>query len=180
MFPPSTPTPPARPTRRSLPALCRVLVAALVAILAVFPGPASAESRNGIRSARADVDFRIVIPRVLSLRALRQPPRIMVTERDVAAGYVAVEEGVEMEVISNLRAGHSILIQVAGDVVNEVVISGLGAPVHAGRQATMVHFPRAARAPTRTTHRLAFRLQLARHVSPGTYDWPVSMTVVPV
>ena len=182
MSTPSIPTLPLRAVPRALRAPGRVLLSALalLALQAIVPGAAHADSSGGNRSARASVDFRIVIPPVLRLRAIRQPARIVVTERDVAAGYVAVDEGVEMEIVSNLRAGHSMTIQVAGGVVDAVEISGFGAPVHAGREATTVFFPRAAGAPTRTTHRLAFRLHLAGHIAPGTYDWPVSMTAVPV
>lgn len=182
MFTTSIPSFPFRSAPRTIRALGRLVLSALAlaALQAVAPGSAFADSQGGNRSARAVLDFRIVIPPVLRLRAIRQPARIVVTERDVAAGYVAVEGGVEMEIVSNLRAGHSMTIQVASNVVSAVDIEGFGAPVHAGREATTVFFPRAAGAATRTTHQLAFRLRLAGNVTPGTYDWPVSMTVVPV
>lgn len=180
MFTPSIRTSSFRPVPRARLAVSRLLFPALAALQAIVPGAALADSQGGNRSARATIDFRIVIPPVLRLRTIRQPARIVVTERDVVAGYVAVEGSVEMEIVSNLRAGHSMTIQVAGDVVSAVDIQGFGAPVHAGREATTVYFPRAAGAATRTTHQLGFRLRLASHVAPGTYDWPVSMTVVPV
>lgn len=162
---------------RHLPAL--LLAAALVAGLALPSAPAQAESRLGTGSASARLDFRIVIPPVLRLKTLHQPTQVVVTERDVQAGFVDLPDGMAVEVVSNLRAGHSMMFQVASAVVKAVEVTGLGAPVSAGAEAAMVSFPRIKGAPTRTVHNLGFRLRLAPGAAPGTYQWPVALTLLP-
>ena len=181
MFRQPTRTEPRSPSQRRARALPGLLLAsvALIGGLAATPSPALAESSPGTRSARSSLELRIVIPAVLRLRMIRQPARIVITERDAKAGYVELPEGMELEVMSNLRAGHAMMVQVASPVVKSVEVSGLGAPVKAGREATTIHFPRLARGVTRTLLNLEFRLQLAVDVAPGVYDWPVSLTLIP-
>lgn len=181
MFRQPTPTDPRRPALRRGRAVPGLLLAALATLagLALAPAPAQAESSVGTRSARASIDLRIVIPPVLRMRMIRQPARIVVTEHDAKAGYVELPEGMELEVVSNLRSGHAMMFHVASSVVKAVVVSGLGAPVSAGHEAATVRFPRATGGGTRTLHSLGFRLQLAGNVVPGVYDWPVSLTIIP-
>lgn len=158
--------------------VARVAALALAALSAV-PPPALAGSGVGASKAKASVDFRIVIPKVLRVRTLRQPDRLLVTPRDVSAGYVEIDRGVEVEVVSNLRGGHTVQFQLASLVVRAAKVSGLGAAIEVVGDGAAVFVPRALRAPTRSTLTLGFRLQLAKDVEPGVYDWPVSIAAFP-
>lgn len=151
---------------------------ALVALWAV-PRPALAESGAGANKAKASVDFRIVIPKVLRVRTLRQPDRLLVTARDVSAGFVEIDRGVEVEVLSNLRGGHTVQFHLASLVVRAAQVSGMGAAIDVVGSGAAVFVPRALRAPTRSTLTLGFRLQLAKDVEPGVYAWPVSIAAFP-
>lgn len=155
-------------------------VAALaLAALSAAPSPALAESAAGASKAKAAVDFRIVIPKVLRVRTLRQPDRLVVTPRDVSAGFVEIDRGVEVEVLSNLRGGHTVQFHLASLVVRAVRVSGMGAAIDVAGDGGAVFMPRAPREPTRSTLILGFRLQLAKDVEPGVYAWPVSIAAFP-
>jgi hypothetical protein len=158
-----------------------LLAAALVIVAGagLAPGPALAGSSFGTAAARAAVDFRIVIPSVLRLRMIRQPGHIVVTERDARAGFVEIPEGVELEVTSNLRGGHAVLVQAASPVVKAVRVSVGGALPDAGGDSATVRFARAAGESMRKVVQLGLRLELAGDVAPGVYAWPVSLTLVP-
>lgn len=158
----------------------RTAVAMLTALVAFATAPAAcAESRTGTSRASASIDFRIVIPQVLRLKTMRQPVQLVVTARDVAAGFVEIERGMELELLSNLRGGHALQFSLASPVVRAADVSGLNQPVHIAGSLAEVWFPRAARGATRTTLILGFRLLLAANAQPGVYDWPVSMTLIP-
>ena len=161
-------------SRRTAAAMLTAIVA-----LATVPAPAFAESRTGTSRASVSLQVRIVIPPVLRLKTLRQPVQLVVTARDVAAGFVEIERGMEMELLSNLRSGHAVQFSLASPVVQAAEVSGLERPVHIAGSFAEVRFPRAAQGVTRTTLNLGFRLLLAANAQPGVYDWPVSMTLIP-
>jgi hypothetical protein len=157
----------------------RALAAALTALVALTHFPVLAASGTGSNRASASLDIRIVIPPVLRLKTLRSPPQLIVTARDVAAGYVDVERGMEVELLSNMRNGHALQFLLASSIVRAAEISGLGEPVQVDDSTTQVTFRRAPGGATRTTLNLGFRLRLAANAQPGVYQWPVSMTLTP-
>ncbi len=175
-IPPATCTPSQR-RGRAAPALL-LAAFALAAGLGIGPGTALAESSVGVRTASASIGVRIVIPPVLRMRVLRQPTHIVVTERDAKSGYVELPDGMALEVVSNVRAGHAVMVHVTSPVVKAAEVFGLGAPVRAGVEAAMVRFTRLPGAATRRLVTLGFRLQLAGNVAPGVYAWPVALTVI--
>lgn len=154
-------------------------VAALLAAASFVPGIAFAGDTLAGRSAKAFLDIRIVVAPLLQLRTIRQPAHFEVTARDAAAGFVDLEGGMELEIRSNLRTGHSVLIGVNGALVKAAEISGLGMPVSVTSAPASVQFPRRAPGTTPSLLSLGFRLRLADGVTPGVYPWPVSMTVSP-
>ena len=156
-----------------------LLLAAVAFVSGLVPAAALAGPAPGTRTEHATLQFRIVIPATLRMRMVRQPAQFVVTERDAKAGYVELPDGVEIEVVSNLRAGHTMMVQVASPFVKAVEVSGLGEPMKAGLEAAAIRFPRVSGKVTRSLFNLGFRLLLARNVGPGVYDWPVSLTVVP-
>jgi hypothetical protein len=117
------------------------------------------------------------VPPIVRMRIVNQPPLILVTERDVAAGSVQLEHEVEVEILTNLRGGYSLRIGLSDPIVRAAEVSGLGAPVRVGRPVAAVDFPDGSHKPGRRTLRLGFRLELAANAVPGTYLWPVSMAV---
>ena len=56
----------------------------LAAIACLGPAPCHAESSAGQRAASARLDFRIVIPAIVRVKALEQPAGITVTKQDIA------------------------------------------------------------------------------------------------
>ena len=94
-----------------------LLLAAVAFVSGLVPAAALAGPAPGTRTEHATLQFRIVIPATLRMRMVRQPAQFVVTERDAKAGYVELPDGVEIEVVSNLRAGHTMLVLVASPFV---------------------------------------------------------------
>lgn len=107
------------------------------------------------------------------MRLLGHPSTIVLGEGDVAKGEIVVQGG-RLDVRANGRDGYVLRAELAGANFEQVVISGLEAPITAKADEGY-----AARLPSahRETAELEYRLRLRRGISPGRYAWPVSLTV---
>jgi hypothetical protein len=153
---------------------------ALAFLVAAAPSAAMAQAPAGAGTRAGGVTHVVhfSVPPILKMRTVREPGQLRVTERDVAAGFVSLDEGVEMEILTNLRGGYGVQFQLRHPVVRGVEVSGLGAPVRVEGAVSTVSFPENASRPGRRTLMLGFRLRLADHVAPGVYAWPVDMVLV--
>lgn len=166
-------------TTPRVPGPLRLVLATTVAILGLLSlAPAPATAGDGRQVSQA-VHFRIVVPPVLRIDARRQPARLVVTARDVAAGFVDVERAVEVEVQSNLRA-FAVQLRLVNPLIRAGEVTGLGEALRLDEAPASIGIARAAGRTTPTTLNLGFRLRLDARLAPGEYPWPVALTVVPV
>lgn len=116
-----------------------------------------------------------VLPRV-SLDAVRQVRSVTITEGDVLQGFVEVPAATQFELKSNTASQ----LEVSGGAewFRTVTVSGLPLPaMELVRDASaMVLLPAFI---ARYAGNLSFRFRLASDARPGTYPWPLSMTVTP-
>jgi hypothetical protein len=116
-----------------------------------------------------------VLPRV-SLDAVRQVPTITITEGDLQQGFVEVPAATQFELRSNTTSQ----LEVSGSAewFRAVTVSGLPVPaMELARAASAVVILPAFIA--RFAGSLSFRFRLAPNARPGTYPWPLSLTVTP-
>lgn len=152
--------------------------AAIVGLAALAPASARAEAGGAGLRASQSVRFAIVIPPLLRMRALRQPPRLVVTERDVAAGFVDLPRAVALEVQSNLRA-YAVQLHLASPMVREAEVTGLGETVRIDGSAAAIGVAPGPRGTAPVTLTLGLRLRLDRGAVPGEYPWPMAVTLAP-
>ncbi len=102
-----------------------------------------------------------------------QPRSIEVSARDAAAGEVVVS-GASLELVSNERRGVLVRAAVAPPFVG-ATIEGLGAPLYVTelgvRMAVMTQRDGTGE------FRLRYRLRLGAGSSPGSYPWPVALSL---
>ncbi len=165
--------------RLPCPARSSIVAAALATLLAIAgateamgegPRPESAATRIHV-TARVAPHVRV--------RLVHQPAALVVTDPDVARGYVDVPDGVRLEVRSNDPRGHLLVFEVADGpfpLFENVQVRGLGADVQIGRGSAVVPQP-AARGVRSLA--LGYRFTLHKDARAGSYAWPVFVSAVP-
>jgi hypothetical protein len=108
------------------------------------------------------------------------PPRtLMISEADVARGYVELATPVEVEVQSNVREGYTLVFERLGEEVRQVHVRGLrDSGLLVGDAAAMASRPAAGRGLWREQLQLRFRFDLGPHVRPGQHPWPLNISMM--
>ena len=146
----------------------------LAAALVAAATGAQAMSSAGETRAQANIDFKIVIPVVLRVKAVDQQAEIAVTEADLARGYVEVAQGTSLVLTSNNRAGFGVSIAFDGGLLSRVVARIHGQDLESGASGGSLHIEagKLIEAPMK----VAYRLYLAPGAHAGTYRWPVALS----
>ena len=141
-------------------------VLGLASIFASATGAEAAGSQRVLVSAT-------IMPR-MSLTAARHATAVNVTERDIARGFVEVASAAQFDLTSN-TASH---LEVAGggDWFRTVRVIGLpGAPLElASMSRGVAMLPAFVR---RHSANLSFHFALTPEARPGTYSWPISISL---
>lgn len=104
-----------------------------------------------------------------------QAPVIQVSAEDVARGVVEVRGGSRLVITTRSPAGYALDFVNRGTVFQAVEIDGIGNAVARGATGGTVVQQQAA-AGTRVVA-LNYRFTLAPGTAPGTYAWPLELTV---
>ena len=161
----------------------RRLVPAVIALLSLAhaAGPRTAladRTAPGPGTARIQVTAT-VLPRA-SITVLRQEMFLNVTTEDVSRGYVDVPAASRVEVRENSPRGYLLVFAECGvpePLVARVSVRGLGTEIEVGPGGGFVPRPH-ARGPV--SAELGYRFSLSREARPGTYPWPLSVSVRPL
>ena len=160
-----------------------LVTAALVAALSMADIAGAQEIRRGsgpptTGSARIQVSAT-VLPRA-TLRVLHQEQTLVVTPEDVARGYVDAPAASRIEVRNNSRRGSLLVferIPAPGASFGKVSVRGFDREVEIGPGGGFVPHPYA---PAPVTAELSYRFSLDRDARPGTYPWPLQVSVRPM
>lgn len=151
---------------------------ALLAFLVLAPlaGVAHASQSAGPgSSAQGALRLAIQIPRLLHMRILEQPRQLEVTAEDLARGFV-VARGL-VEVLSTHRQGYQVHARLASGPFVEADLRGLERPVRTGGDGARVAMPSMVGQPRPAPYPVEYRLRLAPGTAPGTYAFPVALSV---
>jgi hypothetical protein len=100
---------------------------------------------------------------------------LTVTPNDIARGYVEVPAATNFSVVTNTQNGFLIDFRPRSELFNSAVITGLPQPVEIGAQGGSALY-NIAHGRT-TTHQLSYRFMLRPDVQPGSYGWPLEISV---
>lgn len=158
----------------------KIATAALVAMLAMAgtAGAGEVPSPGGSGSAKITVTARI--PAHVTLRVVRQRRELVITDSDVAQGYVDVAGATLLEVRNNDPQGYFLLIELMEGslpLFEGALVRGLGPEVQIGPGAGFVPQPF-----TRGVQsiELSYRFILHKDARPGTYTWPALLAANPI
>lgn len=148
---------------------CRTLVGGpLTALLLLACGAAAAQG-----AAQLQVNARVA--HYFKLNVVSQPRSIDVSEQDVARGYVDLPVPVELALESNSANGYTLVFERDGGDFAGAQVRGLGQSVQVGGHAAIGWRP----AARRETMQFQVRLQLAPQLPPGSYRWPLQVSISP-
>jgi hypothetical protein len=117
------------------------------------------------------------VPSRATLRVLHQERSLVVTPEDVARGYVDAPSASRIEVRNNSRGGCLLVFErVAGPDASfgTISIRGFERDVEIGPVGGFVPH---AYAPAPVTAELSYRFSLDPSARPGTYPWPLQVSV---
>jgi hypothetical protein len=147
-------------------------VAGTLALLALgFSGTVLAGSTSATMSVRVQVQARTL------LNVESQPPSLVLTETDLARGYVEVPAVSRIRVRSNDPDGYLLAFDVTAGPFTAIEVTGLGPAARISANGGWLARPFAGTQPV--TSELTYRFLLASDVRPGTYAWPVALSTMP-
>ncbi len=160
-----------------------LVTAALVAVLSLAE-VAGAQETGGASSPPAAGTARIQVTATVksraTMRVLHQERMLVVTPEDVARGYVDAPAASRIEVRNNSRGGCLLVFEriTAPDAsFGNVSVRGFDREVEIGPGGGFVPRPYA---PAPVTAELSYRFSLDRDARPGTYPWPLQVSVRPL
>lgn len=160
----------------------KLVTAALVASLSLAGPviPRKAYSTNAPQTpGSAKLMVKAHVASRVKLRVVNQLAELVISNTDVARGYVDVPRGSRIEVSNNDPAGCLLVFEGFGGPMNfikGVHVKGGGREVYIELAGWVVQ--PFARAPVNLD--LSYRFVLAKDARPGTYVWPLTISARPV
>jgi hypothetical protein len=109
------------------------------------------------------------------LKSLRQPTTLVVTEADIQRGYVDVSGASLLEILNNNPAGCVLTFEPSDFPFREVDVTVMGKEIIINPMGGMIVVP----VKGKQQIALDYRFVLTSEALPGTYAWPLSVSVNP-
>jgi hypothetical protein len=160
-----------------------LVTAALVAALSMAEVAGAQEIQRGSdppATGSARIQVTATVRSRATLRVLHQERTLAVTPEDVARGYVDAPAASRIEVRNNSRGGCLLVFErISGPDASfgNVSVRGFDRDVEIGPGGGFV--PRSY-VPAPVTSELSYRFSLGRDARPGTYPWPLQVSVRPL
>lgn len=159
----------------------RLLTAALVAILSLAPASKihSAEPiPQDISAGSAGTKITESLQSHTSMKIVYQTPELVLNNADILRGYVDIPLGAHIEIQNSNLSGYLVVFAGLRSPVKEVIIQGLGKEALINSDGGWIAQPYHGRDPL--TVELSYRFILSENAQPGTYIWPLKISVSPI
>jgi hypothetical protein len=159
----------------------KLLTAALIAVLSLAPWsntqssesfPQDTTSSNIIISATQEVQSHT------ALKIVSQDSELIVTYADILRGYVDISFATHIEIRNENLAGYLVVFNGVSGPFKEVVVKGLGREAQISSCGGWISQPYNGRDPVMIE--LSYRFILSEDAQPGTYAWPLTISVSPI
>lgn len=107
-----------------------------------------------------------------------QATQLYISKADVARGYVEVPAASRFDISSNSRSGYLLEFHPLGNLFESVHVGGLSNAVQLDADGGVI--VQRGSLPQNLTHELSFRFILSADAQPGSYLWPLQMSVRPL
>jgi hypothetical protein len=138
-----------------------------------------AETNNarGGTSAAVHLNFRIVIPAIVRVKALSQMASITIEQTHIDRGYIDLDAASSLQLTSNSRRGYMLSANFNAELLEKIEVKLPHKTFHASARSTNMH----VESPILIDEivGVSYRLYLKSHVQLGEYQWPVALTFTP-
>ena len=159
----------------------KLLTAVLVAVLSLAPW-SNIQSSESFPQDTAPGSISIAatgqIQSHTALKVVSQDSELIVTYADILRGYVDIPFATHIEIRNENLAGYLIVFNGVGGPFKEVVVKGLGREAQISSSGGWVSQPYNGRDPVMIE--LSYRFMLSEDAQPGTYAWPLTISVSPI
>lgn len=155
----------------------KMVSAALATALTLGSLSASSDAEAGSSSISTPA-VAATVTKQASLKVLEHPAELTITAEDINRGYVEVPSALKAEIKNNSPGGYMLVFENHGDFVHQTHVRGLGNEMQLDGKGGVVTQPLPHIKEATVT--MGFRFMLADHARPGTYDWPLQMSVLPL
>lgn len=154
-------------------------IVGLALTTSVMTNPAHAETNNmrGGTSAAVHLNFRIVIPAIVRVKALSQVASITIEQAHIDRGYIDLDAASSLQLTSNSRRGYMLSANFNAELLEKIDVKLPHKTFHANDRSTNMH----VESPILIDEvvGVSYRLYLKPHVQAGEYQWPVALTFMP-
>ena len=154
----------------------KLVRAALIAAVALASVHVAQVPHAAAGSFSTVIQVNAVVLARTQLKPLRQPAMLVVTEADVQRGYVEVSGASLFEIWNNNPAGCVLTFESSDFPFREAAVTVMGREIIIYPRGGMIVIP----ARGRQQIALDYRFILTSEAQPGTYAWPLSVSVNPL
>lgn len=157
----------------------KLVSAALATALTLGSFSASAASRTS-SSRLAPPTVASATAKQATLKVITQPAQVIINAEDINRGYVDIASPLTAQINNNSLSGYMLVFENSGDFVHHIYVKGLGTDFKLDSKGGVITQPFTAPLDVASTLSLQFRFMLADHARPGTYDWPLQVSAMPL
>ncbi len=156
---------------------CFIAGLALSASLITNTAHAETNAARSSSSAAVHLNFRIVIPAIVRVKALSQMASITIEQTHIDRGYIDLDAASSLQLTSNSRRGYMLSANFNAELLEKIEVKLPHKTFHANARSTNVH----VESPIVIDEivGVSYRLYLKPHVQTGEYQWPVALTFTP-
>jgi hypothetical protein len=155
----------------------KLVTAALVAALSMSNLIGAGEAHSGTTVASAKVSITATVLEHTSMHVLNQAQELVVTNADIARGYIEVPAATRISVKTNNPAGYLLAFEaVSGFPLFEsmhVIVGGTEVQLSPAGGWVPQPYVRGG-----ITQDVTYRFALSKNAQPGTYGWPLMISAI--
>jgi len=151
-----------------------IVAAALIA--AMVPANSALIGNAEAAQARAYMQVSATVVQSTYFRQISQSRQPDITAQDIRQGFVEVPAASQIEIRN--EAGTLFEFHPVGSLFDSVTVRGIDGTVSFGPGGGVAMQKGAPGGAATVT--IGYRFELARGVTPGTYDWPLTLTLLPL
>lgn len=127
-------------------------------------------------SATAQLNVSVTIPAVTNIKILNSPKYLIITEQDIANGYVETEDTTNISIYTNVKGSYNLLFDVHGDFIKEVVVKGFDNKIQLS--STGGNVIQSSAGVSSKDFILKYRFTLQPFAKEGSYTWPIQISAI--
>jgi len=158
----------------------KLVTVAFIAALSMANMLGIGSAHAGSSSTSAKINVSATVLERTSMRILSQAQEVVITNADILRGYVEIPAASRIQVKSNNVQGCFLTFEVlsaSDNVFNSFHVVVGGREVQLSRSGGWIHQPFVRGG---VTMNLNYRFALSKDAQPGTYNWPLMVSVLSV